>query len=98
MIDLTFCELREKVVLNLVDGRKLGRLIDMAFTVSGKIIGLIVPGDKKFFKNITGNESIFIPWKNIVKIGEDAILVELLGEGCAPRPLIEEEKKEKNCR
>ena len=52
MIDLTFCELREKVVLNIVDGRKLGRIIDMANTVSGNIKGQIVPGEKKFLKNM----------------------------------------------
>ena len=75
--DLTFCELREKEVVNIADGKKLGRILDMAFTSNGTIKGLIVPGEKKFFKNISGDESIFVPWKNIVKIGEDAILVEL---------------------
>ena len=75
--DLTFCELREKEVVNIADGKKLGRILDMAFTSNGTIKGLIVPGEKKFFKNISGDESIFVPWKNIVKIGEDAILVQL---------------------
>ena len=34
-------------------------------------------GEKKFFKNFSGGESIFIPWSNIVKIGDDVILAEL---------------------
>lgn len=84
--DLTFCELREKEVVNIADGKKLGRILDMAFTSNGTIKGLIVPGEKKFFKNISGDESIFVPWKNIVKIGEDAILVQLgeMGVICPP--------------
>ena len=75
--DLTFCELREKEVVNITDGKKLGRILDIALTCSGNVVGIIVPGEKKFFKNISGDESIFVPWKNIIKIGEDAILIEL---------------------
>lgn len=75
--DLTFCELREKEVVNITDGKKLGRILDIALTCSGNVVGIIVPGEKRFFKNISGDESIFVPWKNIIKIGEDAILIEL---------------------
>ena len=75
--DLTFCELREKEVVNIVDGKKLGRILDIAFTCQGTIVGIIVPGEKKFFKSVSGEESIFIPWKCIVNIGEDTILVRL---------------------
>lgn len=84
-IDLTFCELREKEVVNIVDGRRLGRILDIAFTANGKIVGIIVPGERRFFKNVTGGESIFVAWKNIVKIGEDAILVELTGACGMPK-------------
>ena len=75
--DLTFCELREKEVINIVDGKKLGRILDIAFTRQGTIVGIIVPGEKKFFKSVSGDESIFIPWKCIVNIGEDTRLVRL---------------------
>lgn len=78
-IDITFCEMREKEVVNIIDGKRLGRILDMAFTVNGNILGIIVPGEKKLFKNITGGDSIFIAWHNIIKIGEDTILVELCG-------------------
>lgn len=77
--DITFCEMREKEVVNVIDGKKLGRILDLVFTCSGDIIGIVVPGEKRFFKNIASNESLFIPWKCIIKIGEDTILVELLG-------------------
>lgn len=76
-IDYTFCELREREVVNVADGRKLGRISDMAFSANGNVVGIIVPGEKKFFKNIAGAENIFIPWKCILKIGSDVILVDL---------------------
>ena len=33
-IDFTFCELREREVINIADGKRLGRVIDMAFACS----------------------------------------------------------------
>ncbi len=74
--ELTFCELREREVVNVADGRKLGRVYDLTF-VCGKITGLIVPGERKFLKNVTGSESIFIPWQSVLKIGSDVILIDL---------------------
>lgn len=78
-IDFTFCELREREVINIVDGKKLGRVTDMAFHCSGNIVGIIVPGEKKLLKTLSGAESIFVPWKNVIKIGDDVILVNLGG-------------------
>ena len=75
-IDYTFCELREKDVINISDGKQLGRIVDIAIHCTGKVVGLVAAGEKKFFKNFSGGESIFIPWNNIVKIGDYVILVE----------------------
>lgn len=83
--DLTFCELKEKETVNVVDGKRLGKILDMAFTPGGQVTGIIVPGDRKFLKNIAGGDSIFVPWKCIVRIGEDTILVEL-GRELPPSP------------
>ena len=76
MKDFTFCELKEREIINVADGKRLGRVFDMAFSC-GKITGLMVPGEKKFFKNITGTDSLFIPWQCVLKIGDDVILVDL---------------------
>lgn len=76
--EITFCELREKEVVNMADGKRLGHIIDIAMTLSGHVLGIIAPGDKTFFRNFCGKESIFIPWKNICKIGDDVILVNLM--------------------
>lgn len=76
-VDFTFCELREREIINVEDGKKLGRLSDIAFDSKGRVLGLIVPGEKKFIKNFTGVDNIFIPWNCILKIGNDVILVDL---------------------
>ena len=76
-IAYTFCELREREVINVADGRRLGRLNDMAFGINGCILGIIVPGEKNFFRNITGTDNIFIPWECVLKIGTDVILADL---------------------
>ena len=71
-MELTFSELRAKDVINTQDGRKLGRVCDVALCYpENRWIGIIVPSSKGFFKK----EELFIELKNIVKIGEDVILV-----------------------
>ena len=71
-MEVTFVELRAKDVINTQDGRKLGRVCDVALCYpENKWIGIIVPSSKGLFKK----EELFIEMKNIVKIGEDVILV-----------------------
>ncbi|HEY8419398.1 MAG TPA: YlmC/YmxH family sporulation protein [Clostridia bacterium] len=84
-IQLTYCELRKKDVINLVDGRRLGKIIDVVFDIRGRIEGFVVPGFKKWavFKT---TDNIFIRWCNIKKIGEDVILVELRPSYQSARP------------
>ncbi len=77
MNDLTFCELREKEVVNTIDGKKLGRIIDMVISCTGEVIGLVVPGERRSLRVVASGESLFIPWKCITKIGEDTILAQL---------------------
>lgn len=73
----TFCDLRLKEVINQVDGKRLGRIIDIVINVDcGRINGIIVPGEhcKSMFKR---SEDLYISWERICKIGEDVILVRL---------------------
>lgn len=76
-IDYTFCELRDREIINVADGKRLGRVGDVAMDCKGMILGFIVPSEKKFFKSITGGDNIYIPWNCILKIGNDVILVDL---------------------
>lgn len=78
MIETSFYELRMKSVINVVDGRNLGNICDVVMEVcSGKILGFVVPGKKKWYNLFKSCEDIFIPYHNICKIGVDSILVEL---------------------
>ena len=86
------CELREKEVINLCDGARLGTPCDFEFDVcDGKITALIVPRPSGFL-GLSHNKDLVIPWNRIECIGEDAILVKLTPQECA-RP--ENDKKKK---
>ena len=76
-VEISFCELRTKMVINVVDGKALGRIADIVFSrENAKVIGVIVPGDKGFHLFGRKNE-LFIPYDRIMRIGLDAVLVEL---------------------
>jgi len=71
-------ELREKEVVNIKDGKRLGLISDIELNLEeGRIEAIIIPGQGRFL-GIFGKEfDYIIPWKNIKKIGIDTILVEL---------------------
>ncbi len=74
-MELSYSELRLKEVVNIQNGARMGKIIDMIIDSNGKnVLGVVVPGIKKLFKP---GEDIFIPWCNISKIGSDVILVSL---------------------
>ena len=73
-MDISFCKLKTKEVVNICDGRNLGNIIDMVMdSCTGKIIGIVVPCDKKFFSIFKSNNEIFIPYNRICKIGQDIL-------------------------
>ena len=77
-MEVSFIELRGKIVVNLVDGRKLGNITDIIFEQStAKVLGLVVPCSKSFFSFLKPQQDIFIPYHCICRIGQDTILVEL---------------------
>jgi YlmC/YmxH family sporulation protein len=65
-----------KDVVNVSDGKKLGNIGDIDINLStGKIDAVVVSGAGKVLGFFGKDEDIIIPWKNILKIGEDVILV-----------------------
>ncbi len=80
-------ELREKEVINLCDGERLGYVTDLEIDVcDARVISLIIPGEIGFFGCPKG-EAIVIPWEKIECIGEDTILVKVNASEvcrCAP--------------
>lgn len=76
---VSFLDLREKEVINVYSGSRLGRIVDVVFDVaSGEVLGIVVPGDKKLFKK---SEDVFVPLDKLKRIGSDVILVGLQNEG-----------------
>lgn len=72
-MEFSFNKLKKLDVISISDGKNLGRLCDVTFTLpEGKIKGFTATGCKGFK---LGKTEIFIPIPDIVKIGEDAILV-----------------------
>ena len=79
-METSFLELRCKEVINVVDGTRLGHVVDIVFELpNGKISGIVVPGNKTIFGFLKGGNDLFIPFSQICKIGADTILVELFG-------------------
>ena len=77
-MDTSFLELRCKEGVNVVDGRRLGHIVDVVFSLeSGYLQGLVVPGEKTSWNLFKSAPELFIPVCQIVKVGEDAVLVEL---------------------
>lgn len=73
-------DFQTKDVINIVDGKKLGQVSDLELDLRhGRIQSIVVPGHTRFF-GLFGNGGIgdvVIPWRNIVKIGLDVVLVKL---------------------
>lgn len=75
--------LRNKEVVNINDGARLGCISDIEFDVKqGIITAIVVPGPYKFFGLLPGSEDIVIPFCEIEKFGDDIILVNIDWRGC----------------
>ncbi len=73
----TLDALKNKEVVNICDGRRLGFVIDGQLDIlQGKLISIIVPGECNFL-GISKGDDILIPWEHIERIGDDIILVKV---------------------
>ena len=70
-----FSNLRDKEIICVQDGRRLGYVCDLELDpVTGKICALIVPGSVGLL-SLARRTRCCIPWENVVRIGDDIILV-----------------------
>ncbi len=76
---MSLSELRTKDVVNTLDGKRLGKVMDIEFDpYSGQVEALVVPGEFRLADAIKGEKTgLVIPWCRICKIGENVILVQL---------------------
>lgn len=71
-------DLQRKDIVNLSDGKKIGRIIDVEINIlDGSLVNLIIEKNK-YFRNIFNSESdVLVRFNQIKKMGEDVILIDL---------------------
>lgn len=68
-------DLKKKRVINVADGKDLGKITDVVITYpEGKVKGIIVPGKKS---GIFFSGELIINFRCVERIGDDTILVKL---------------------
>ncbi|MCK8823710.1 YlmC/YmxH family sporulation protein [Fuchsiella alkaliacetigena] len=71
-------ELKQKEVINVNNGERLGLIRDIELDLkAGKIESIIVPGEKKVWSFFAKDNDLIIAWDQVEKIGEDVVLVNL---------------------
>lgn len=71
-------DLQNKDIVNVNDGKNIGSIIDVKINEDdGSIISLVIEPNRNFFSFLNKGTDTEIYWKNITKIGEDVILVNI---------------------
>lgn len=71
---MNLSDLQNKDLINIIDGKKIGNIIDARFNVNtGLIEKLIIEPSKSLFT--LKNNTLELNYSDINKIGEDVILV-----------------------
>lgn len=72
---ITVNELRDREVVSVCDGKRLGYVCDLEIDLcTGKILSLILPGEFRYF-GFSRAAPCVIPWCAVTRIGNDIILV-----------------------
>ena len=67
-------ELQKKEIIDINSGKKVGIIIDVVVSKEGTVKSLIV--EERKIKRFSANEERNINWQQIVKIGDDIILID----------------------
>lgn len=71
-------DFQTKDVINIIDGKRLGQISDLELDLrNGRIDAIVVPSYSRFMGLFGGGSDLIIPWRNIVKIGSDVVLVKM---------------------
>ena len=68
-------DLQNKTVINLIDGKNIGNIIDVNVNDNGMTTGIVVEKHRFLVSYFSNKKEIVINWNQIEKIGEDVILV-----------------------
>ena len=64
-------DLQNKDVVNIMDGRKIGNIIDININLEGKMEGLIVEKSRFLISMFSTKDEIEVKWNQIEKISVD---------------------------
>ncbi len=83
-MEYLFSNLKKMDVISIADGKNLGRIFDVAFTLpENSLKGFFVTGCKGI--RLTRSDT-FIPVSDIVRVGEDVVLVRTGKDKCRKEP------------
>ncbi|MFC4387325.1 YlmC/YmxH family sporulation protein [Gracilibacillus marinus] len=73
---ITLSSMQMKDIVYIEDGTKIGHLTDIEINVEyGRIVSLIVATQSKVLGFFGEEREVIIPWENVMRIGQDVILV-----------------------
>lgn len=71
-------DIRDKEVINIHDGRSMGYVDDMEVDLQrGLVEGIVVPAARRMFSFFGRDTDVVIRWKDVKRIGEDVVLVDV---------------------
>jgi len=72
-------ELQKKDIVNIKDGRKIGKIVDVEFDVSSGYMIHFVIEKAHFVRSLfSSTEELTIKFTQIKKLGKDVILIDIL--------------------
>lgn len=71
-------DMKQKEVINVSDGARLGLISDLEIDAkTGKIKKIIIPGKGKIFGVFGREQEYHISWDDIKRVGDDIVLVDV---------------------
>lgn len=70
-------ELQTKKIINITSGKNIGSIIDINIQENGNVESLVLESSKGIF-SLNKEIDRQVLWKDITKIGEDVILVQIV--------------------
>lgn len=74
---MNLSDLQNKEIIDIATGKRIGTIIDIILTPTGEISKLVLEDRKTTRRFLSqAKEDVYLDWKQIVKIGDDIILVD----------------------
>lgn len=74
---MNLSDLQEKEVIDISTGKRIGAIVDIIISMTGNISKLVLEDKRNSRKLFSKNQDdIYLEWKQIIKIGDDIILVD----------------------